>query len=354
MGTHWRRQNSGGGGECNSKQEDGFLKSCLINVHGKDGKRGRRRVKQTGVMFADAIGKPLVTWIRIESKNDYFANSSRMIREDMMATIRAVSEERGRERKALLESRLQAPAIKGDMLLKNYTGAIHQTVEAVEAVEAVETAAHQVLKSPPILRRRISVEPSGDEEDEDSKPPTNPGGSPPKYKSNLRSRTSSAPAIKTTAGDPTTDSKGKPLNFKPPCLRDDFYAVIRKQKVCLENIVFLEGGFFATVAVWNLDFDKKSIMCKYTLDDWESTLYAMSEFVQGSQTSWTETFKFEISVPEVPWNTEVEFRIAYGCGGETYWDNNSDKNYKVEIFRKKRKKKVIELTELEERYTKVL
>ena len=130
------------------------------------------------------------------------------------------------------------------------------------------------------------------------------------------------------------EEKGKLVNFKQPVASPTFMAAVKKHRVRLETVVFREYGVFVTVTVQNISFEKR-VFAKYTLDHWETTNTVVANYVMGSSTGSTDTFSFEISIPNLDSDSNIQFAVAYEAAGECFWDNNDCKNYEVLFYRKK-------------------
>lgn len=79
----------------------------------------------------------------------------------------------------------------------------------------------------------------------------------------------------------------------------------------------------------NLAFEKQ-ISVKVTLNNWQSTLIFNKPVHMKSFSSVNfDQFKFTIPLSRLPSSISAQFCIRYDVKGETFWDNNSTRNYNV-------------------------
>ncbi|XP_030641964.1 protein phosphatase 1, regulatory subunit 3Ca isoform X2 [Chanos chanos] len=108
----------------------------------------------------------------------------------------------------------------------------------------------------------------------------------------------------------------------------DFRSRLLKNSVCLENCTLQERSLTGTIKVRNLAFEK-SVHVRITFDTWKSYQDVECTFmnnVYGCQD--TDTFSFVIELPSyVSSQNKVQFCICYKTGGQTFWDNNDNRNY---------------------------
>lgn len=128
------------------------------------------------------------------------------------------------------------------------------------------------------------------------------------------------------------EEKSRLLNFIQPLKRHDFNESLNSLNVSLETIVLRGFGVFGTVKVRNLAYHKK-ITVRYTIDDWQSYRDIVGQYVEGSNTRFTDTFSFEIALPTtLIKDCKLEFAICYKVLGVEFWDNNSGDNYRVMCY----------------------
>lgn len=79
----------------------------------------------------------------------------------------------------------------------------------------------------------------------------------------------------------------------------------------------------------NLAFEKQ-ISVKLTYNNWQSTLiFNSSSHVKSFSSVNFDQFKFVIPLSHLPSLISAQFCLRYEVNGQTYWDNNSGRNYNV-------------------------
>ena len=129
-------------------------------------------------------------------------------------------------------------------------------------------------------------------------------------------------------------STDKPEVANPMALcEEDILRRVRKQGVFVEKYDLSEGNDAVSgrVRVANVSFEKK-VRIRYTFNAWNSH-FDQNLIWEGSVGVLGETDKFTLVIP-LParrWSGCVEFAIRYEVSGQCFWDNNSFKNYRVNI-----------------------
>ncbi|XP_022426835.1 protein phosphatase 1 regulatory subunit 3B isoform X1 [Delphinapterus leucas] len=129
----------------------------------------------------------------------------------------------------------------------------------------------------------------------------------------------------------TAESESFVLDFSQPSVDYlDFRNRLRTDHVCLENCVLKDRAIAGTVKVQNLAFEKM-VKVRMTFDTWKSFTDFPCWYVKDTYAgSDKDTFSFEISLPEKIQSYErMEFAVCYECNGQTYWDSNKGKNYRI-------------------------
>lgn len=128
-----------------------------------------------------------------------------------------------------------------------------------------------------------------------------------------------------------TDEDRLVLDFTQP---SSDYLLFRQrletELVCLENCMLKKRALAGTVKVKNLSFEK-SLKVRLTFDTWKSYTDLECHYVKDTYTgSDRDTFSFEVSLPAalIP-HEKVEFAICYEVNGQTYWDGNQGRNYRI-------------------------
>lgn len=132
-----------------------------------------------------------------------------------------------------------------------------------------------------------------------------------------------------------------PFNFTPPLSPEEITAQVVDQKVELESVELLPGTTIlkGVIRVLNVSFTK-AVYVRTSLDSWVSHFDLLSEYVPGSSDGQTDTFSFRLTLmpPFAEQGARVDFCLRYETPCGTFWDNNSNRNYV--LFCYKRKKEV--------------
>lgn len=129
----------------------------------------------------------------------------------------------------------------------------------------------------------------------------------------------------------TAESESFVLDFSQPSTDYlDFRNRLQANHVCLENCVLKDKAITGTVKVQNLAFEK-IVKIRMTFDTWKSFTDFPCQYVKDTYAgSDRDTFSFDISLPEKIQSYEkMEFAVCYECNGQTYWDSNKGKNYRI-------------------------
>jgi protein phosphatase 1 regulatory subunit 3A/B/C/D/E len=105
---------------------------------------------------------------------------------------------------------------------------------------------------------------------------------------------------------------------------------LESNKVALENIVCRNRSILGTIKVRNISFEKE-VLVRITYDSWRTFTDIQTKHIKNAyEGNLQDTFKFTTNVPKT-YNPQynIEFCICFKSGEEEYWDNNSDKNYKM-------------------------
>lgn len=79
----------------------------------------------------------------------------------------------------------------------------------------------------------------------------------------------------------------------------------------------------------NVAFEK-SVSVKLTLNNWQSTLiFNNATYVKSFTSVNYDQFRFTVPLSHLPSTVSAQFCIRYDVNGQTYWDNNSNRNYNV-------------------------
>lgn len=110
----------------------------------------------------------------------------------------------------------------------------------------------------------------------------------------------------------------------------DFRARLQADHVCLENCVLKDRAISGTIKVQNLAFEK-AVKVRMTFDTWKSFTDFPCQYVKDTYAgSDRDTFSFDIRLPERMQSYErTEFAVCFECGGQTHWDSNRGRNYRI-------------------------
>ncbi len=131
--------------------------------------------------------------------------------------------------------------------------------------------------------------------------------------------------------------EGEYMNFDNPCT--DLEGVVTREKVCLKNITFQDGGrgICGNIVVKNLCFEKR-VEVRYTWDEWTTQDCAITKYECLSEVKNADLFTFQISATDTTTSSstsssyfELIFAICYTAKGCSYWDSNAGKNYRVKL-----------------------
>jgi|ERR1712192_105353 len=118
--------------------------------------------------------------------------------------------------------------------------------------------------------------------------------------------------------------------FTQPSASSSFNSRISHQRICLES-AFMEGqsAIAGTLRVVNLSFHK-TVIVRWTINDWASTAESTASYVKGSSRDGTDQFRFKLELAAagggLATGARVQFCLKYICEGE-HWDSNSGANY---------------------------
>ncbi|XP_026796657.2 protein phosphatase 1 regulatory subunit 3B [Pangasianodon hypophthalmus] len=133
------------------------------------------------------------------------------------------------------------------------------------------------------------------------------------------------------------------LDFKQPSADYlQFRQRLERDSVCLEHCILRDRAIAGTIKVKNLSYEK-AVKMRITFDTWKSHTDVACQYVNDTHlgSEW-DTFSFEVNLPaRVELHERIEFAVFYVVDGNTYWDSNQGKNYKI-THSALRKKSVID------------
>lgn len=109
-----------------------------------------------------------------------------------------------------------------------------------------------------------------------------------------------------------------------------FRQSLENNYVSLEHCVLKEKVLAGTIKVKNVSFEK-SVNVRVTFDSWKSYTDIACKYMKDTYpSSYSDTFSFELSIPEnLQLHERIEFAISYEVSGFVYWDSNGGKNYRI-------------------------
>jgi len=116
--------------------------------------------------------------------------------------------------------------------------------------------------------------------------------------------------------------------FSQPSSELDFFSKVEHNNVCLENMKREGPCIQGYVRVTNLDYHKK-VQVRWTSDAWHSHQDIPCVYSHTIQDSNTDCFSFKLPIS----GEQMELAIQYSVNGQSYWDNNGGRNYKITIKR---------------------
>lgn len=116
--------------------------------------------------------------------------------------------------------------------------------------------------------------------------------------------------------------------FTQPSSESDFFTRVQKNNVCLENVKRDGPCIQGYVRVTNIAYHKK-VQVRWTTDAWHRHQDTECTYSHTLQDSNTDCFTFKLPIS----GEQLELALLYTVNGQTYWDNNGDRNYKVAIKR---------------------
>jgi len=118
-------------------------------------------------------------------------------------------------------------------------------------------------------------------------------------------------------------------DFEQPASLENFKKRVESQKVCLENIAFSGFSIIGTVIVKNISF-AKDVTVRYTMNKWKTFHDVWADYVNQIEGGKEDRFQFRIYLlHNIEAGSELEFAVRFRAGQLEYWDNNTDRNYRV-------------------------
>jgi protein phosphatase 1 regulatory subunit 3A/B/C/D/E len=119
-------------------------------------------------------------------------------------------------------------------------------------------------------------------------------------------------------------------DFLQPSSLASFKDRLRRQNVCLENIAFSGFAVTGTVLVQNICF-AKDVTVRYSMDNWKTFKDVWADYVNQLEGGKMDRFQFRIYLlHNIDAGSSFEFAVRFRAGQAKYWDNNEDRNYRVE------------------------
>ena len=120
--------------------------------------------------------------------------------------------------------------------------------------------------------------------------------------------------------------------FTEPCKTSSFLERVYGQNVCLESISCDDLVISGSIRVTNLGFAKE-VTVRFTLDHWKTFRDVWADYFSTSVDGKTDKFRFRMTIPvDSAFELEVKFAIRYCVGGREFWDNNFNRNYRMQYI----------------------
>lgn len=116
--------------------------------------------------------------------------------------------------------------------------------------------------------------------------------------------------------------------FTQPSSESDFFTRVQQNNVCLENMKRDGPCIQGYVRVTNIAYHKK-VQVRWTTDAWHRHQDTECTYSHTLQNSNTDCFTFKLPIS----GEQLELALLYTVNGQTFWDNNGGRNYKVAIKR---------------------
>lgn len=114
--------------------------------------------------------------------------------------------------------------------------------------------------------------------------------------------------------------------FAQPVTDPYFLERIRTHKVCLENVVVSGLSIYGVVRVLNICFEK-TVLVRYTTDDWRTFYEVPSTYVPDSNDGFSDRFRFTLHQPGLSPGQRLVIAVRYIAAISEFWDNNYGHNY---------------------------
>lgn len=124
-------------------------------------------------------------------------------------------------------------------------------------------------------------------------------------------------------------------HFTEPYKTSSFLERVYSQNVCLESISCDDLVVTGCIRVTNMDF-MKEVTVRFTLDNWKTYRDVWADFLSSNVEGKTDKFRFRITVPvdfavDLDQKLEMKFAIRYCVGSQEFWDNNFNRNYRMQL-----------------------
>lgn len=135
-------------------------------------------------------------------------------------------------------------------------------------------------------------------------------------------------AAAVVGGHRTNPLRSLVASFTQPGSLPNFLELVKNQKVCLETACLVDDTKLrGVVRVLNLDFHK-SVLIRYTTDEWSSSSDQMAVYVPGSCDGLSDRFSFSLpGAQTLQPGQRLIFALCYRVAGQEIWDSNQGKNY---------------------------
>uniref|UniRef100_A0A914UTX4 CBM21 domain-containing protein n=1 Tax=Plectus sambesii TaxID=2011161 RepID=A0A914UTX4_9BILA len=116
----------------------------------------------------------------------------------------------------------------------------------------------------------------------------------------------------------------------PPRGKGEVHKIVEAQNVCIESITCTSMSISGLIGVKNTAFDKQ-VQLRYTINAWETYSEIPCMFTFSSVINNHDTFCFSFCLPlDLPVGSCCELCVRYTTAEQECWDNNRNKNYKLD------------------------
>jgi len=117
------------------------------------------------------------------------------------------------------------------------------------------------------------------------------------------------------------------LCFRDPFLDPEFDEKFKKRSVALERCGAKDRVISGIILVRNIEY-KKHVFVRSTVDSWKTSSDIDAVHIPNSSHGGTDRFTFSLVLPKCSY--DLEFAVCYRLSTGDHWDNNDDRNFRVQ------------------------